>query len=956
MGGESDRSLKNQTLPSPTEPARSVATLAWKLGAWLALTVYFLLPPREAMSWGLDSSNYGSYAWMFAAGRQFGADTVAMTGPFGFLAYGHTYSGYLFFGYLVGDFLLKAAFAFLVVQTFGRLKAGIWRWMWLLALLVFVPSVDDLIYDIAVLLAAVACLKSEKKGVQLTIVVASMLLGFSGLMKGSHATLAGVSLLFVTAAGFSNGNRKPVFVAIGVALVTFLGGWMAAGQQLRDLPGYFQALFALTAGYNATMGLEPTPAMLRAGLTLAGLFSLALFTSALVARTNPRRLLLLLYFAFFGFLQWKHGFVRADGHVYMFFGFVAVAAPLLQMATWTIDPPARDRRKIAWSASMSLSAFLIAAVATISFSPRRAGELLAAVPARLELNLRYLASPEKTKRAREIELKHQRQLAELSDVRRDVGKSSIDFFGYEQGILLLNELNYRPRPMGGGSFNVYHPHLQRLNAKFMADAGRRPEFFLLKLQTIDGRLAAADDPLTLQSLLAFYQPVRAQRDYVLLEKKTAAEAPVSRQLEPRTIPIGEWLDVPEVGEDELLLFSVDVGSSFAGYLGGIASRPPLLTFEVEAEGAKGKVIETFRLAPLSARVPVLLSPLLENTSDFISLYGNGSIPKKVRRIRLNAPKGGFAKSATFSFSALPKPPAVADGVSAEIGDYLALPLSNRPPLALVTQQTGITELFGEPIALVHAPGSIAFPVQQNDQQFIFSFGIMPQAYDPGETDGVEFVVEYLRDGQPPQRLFSRLLQPRTSVADRGMQSARAFFPPQVSSGVVRVRTERGPAGNGAWDQSYVSHVQVKPGPFDPRQLFGFSVPPEGPGFPDPNPTLVDGREARMLPPPGELRFPIPPEAGSVTIGVGVLPTAYAGENHSDGIGCEVVLLQQNGDEKVIFKHVLDPIGDRRARGTVTLDLPLLPRSAGSKLAIRIDGGAKEDLRWDWSYVQTVRFR
>ena len=107
--------MNNPSQPSAVRTTTPFAIVG-RIAAWLALTIYFLLPPREAMSWGLDSSNYGSYAWMIVTGRQFGADTVAMTGPFGFLAYGHTYSGYGFFAYAIGDLLFKAGFAVLTLQ------------------------------------------------------------------------------------------------------------------------------------------------------------------------------------------------------------------------------------------------------------------------------------------------------------------------------------------------------------------------------------------------------------------------------------------------------------------------------------------------------------------------------------------------------------------------------------------------------------------------------------------------------------------------------------------------------------------------------------------------------------------------------------------------------------------------------------------------------------------------
>ena len=926
--------------------------MVWQLAGWLALTVYFLLPPREAMHWGLDSSNYGSYAWMFATGRQFGADTLAMTGPFGFLAYGHTYSGYVFPAYVVGDLLFKAAFAFLVLRVFARFPSGIWRWLWVFSLLVFLPSVDDLVYDVAILTAAIVLLAQNFN--RATIALAAMLLGFSVLMKGSHATTAGASLVFVVLNGFAQGNwRRGVLVA-GLALATFLTGWVAAGQHLQNLPGYFHALFALTSGYNAAMGMDPTRRMFAVGLISALGFSLVLGLQAFAARRHLSRLLVVGFFALINFLQWKHGFVRADGHVYMFFGFLSLAVPLFQMVGLAVDEHVRHERTLLLGAALSALTLLVAASATSSLSLRRFAELALEVPAKLERNVRFLASPSQSKMRLEAALAHQKQLAELTDIKRDVGTRPIDFFGYEQGILLLDDFNYQPRPMGGGAFNVYHPYLQTENARALSKPAARPDFFLFKLQTIDQRLPSADDPLTLQALLSSYQPVRARRDYVLFEKSDSSAATTVRPTMLTQVPFspGEWIDVPATTEG-LLLFSLDLGSSVRGFLRNILYHPEALFLEIETTA--GSAPSRFRIAPLSLQVPVLLSPLLTESSDFVALYGDPGSWSKVRRIRVLAPNGGFARSGTFSFYSFPKPPPSTEAAE-EIVAYLRHPRANRTPLAIATQETGITELYGEPVTLVHAPGSITFPIEEKDQRMLFNFGIMPQAYDPGETDGVEFIVEYLPANQAPQLLFSRLLQPRTTPIDRGMQSARVYFPPQIAAGTVRIRTERGPAGNGAWDQSYVAHVLISPGSFDPRQLNGFSMAPVAPGFPDPQPVLIDGREARNLPPPAELKFRIPPGSRSATIGLGLMNAAYEGENHSDGIGYEIVAITADGQEERLRRGNLDPAHDRRARGTVTLDIDLPKVAEGSHLALRINGGPKQDDRWDWSYVQTVRFR
>ena len=73
--------------------------------------------------------------------------------------------------------------------------------------------------------------------------------------------------------------------------------------------------------------------------------------------------------------------------------------------------------------------------------------------------------------------------------------------------------------MGGGSFNVFNAWLQEQNDAFVRDPDRAPAWQVLKLQTLDDRLPAGDDPLTLRAILELYSPVLMQRDYLLLKRR-----------------------------------------------------------------------------------------------------------------------------------------------------------------------------------------------------------------------------------------------------------------------------------------------------------------------------------------------------------------------------------------------------------------------------------------------------
>ena len=81
-----------------------------------------------------------------------------------------------------------------------------------------------------------------------------------------------------------------------------------------------------------------------------------------------------------------------------------------------------------------------------------------------------------------------------------MGRSTIDCFGLQEGVLPLNGLNYRPGQWAQSTY-VCDSHLLELNRDFLRDPLRRPDFFLFQFGSIDNRFITQDDGLALQELL-----------------------------------------------------------------------------------------------------------------------------------------------------------------------------------------------------------------------------------------------------------------------------------------------------------------------------------------------------------------------------------------------------------------------------------------------------------------------
>jgi hypothetical protein len=926
--------------------------------AWLLLTIHFLAPPHEVIDQTLDRSNYATYSHFVTQGLQWGVDVLPMAGPLGFVLYGSTYSGELFGTRLVADLLIKAAFAVLLLQLFRRAGPGALRWVWLGGIVFFVPLMEDLFFDTAILFAAFSLLLPPEEARARGRWLPPVMLGFIALIKGTHLTLCGLVIAAVLALGLIERQPRRALRAGALFLGSFLIFWLAAGQNLLNLPAHLVGTLELSAGYNAAMGLEETPFFFHTGLFLAASLVLLLAWIARFGPRSPRMTVALIFLAAFSFLKWKHGYVRADGHVYIFFAATAVIA----LTGWLVafsglagPPQAAGTRPATRRAGLALVTFVttFAVIGAMEFWLGRVPMILRETPATLLANARFLVRPARAREPLEKALTQVRNEVNAPQIKNEIGDGTVDFFGNEEGMILLNRLRYHPRPMGGGTFNVVNSWLQEKNEAFVRDARRAPAWQVLQLQSLDDRLPAADDPLTLRAILELYSPVLMQRDYLLLKRRPAASASAPVLLATRKIHPGENIIPPDPGPGRLLLFTLDAPLTFAGQIRTLLYRAPVLTARITSRlrASPG----TFVLKPSMLRNPVILSPLLLENSDVIQLFGDapGDV---VRSLKITAAAGFATSDFTLSFFSAPRPPKPPDTDINEILTYRMFPLYNRPPVSLVTQETGIRELNKEPVTLVHAPGSITWNLTAGDQQLIFSYGLMPQAYLEGRTDGAEFIVEMLWPPSDGLILFTQMLRPRTIEGDRGMHRTRVYLPPYEPGAQLRIRTHPGPDNDAAFDQSYVTRVQIKSGPLVAAQFTGLGVVPVGGRLPHPAVAGISGRPVYLVHAPGEVVLDIPPGASELACEIGLLPAAYTNGGNSDGVGYTFEALLPSGVRQTLFTRYIDPVHQAGDRGSPQVAVPLPALPAGTQLRIATDVGPRGDRSWDQSFVADVHFR
>ncbi|GAB1487930.1 hypothetical protein MASR2M8_03720 [Opitutaceae bacterium] len=924
------------------------------LFAGLALLLAVYSPVTSVMDTQLDSSNFASYTYFAANGFQYGPEVVPMSGPFGYVMYGAVYNGLLFWHRLAAQLICSAAFAALVLWFFRRNQGTPLRWVWLGLMLLLSPVIDDLPFEWMMLLGGLFLVQSRPHQATLgqTLLVTG-LLAFLSLVKGTHLVLSIATLGVVVGCLLIQRNGRRAAWIVGGYVSAFLIFWLMAGQDPRNIPSFLRGIQALTSGYNEAMSLDETPDALFRGLVALGSLGLAILWGGWHRRHDLTAVASTCLFLGYTFVKWKHGYVRADGHIYIFHHYVAVASVFWFLVAYSLYRQTDHRfvRPIAvvlmfcgiggglWIESVRTSVLRLHWL-VVSWTP----EHVRAVG-------RELLSPVQTKKAFDLRLAEQRDIYVMPLTQQAAADASIDLFGVQHGTIPLNGLNYRPRPMGGGAFNSYNAYLMGLNREFIRDPARRPDYYLMRFETIDNRLAALDDSLTLLELLNHYQPLLIEREHVLF-KAVRDPRPVDPiLLERRTFKFGEFVAVPAVAPDQLVLARFDIRPTLKGKIRSAVYKAPLNFMTIQGEGIDQP--ESRRFIPGMAAVPFIFSPALETNVDVAHLYTRLSEKLVTGFFIYSNDPTCYEPVLEVEFYTTPRPtPPQAPDIE-ELLAFTRFPVFNVQPVSVTAHNAQQMHLRSLLIQTLNAPGEIVWELDGTEQELVFDYGFMPEAYQRGASNGAVFRVELRTPGVPPQELFRTLVDPANRPADRGNLTARIAMPAIPPGSRLALLTDPGEHGDNAWDWCYVTRVQIKRGNFASERFPNFNrepitVEPESAGLTD-----LAGDQVFFAHVPGAITFPLQGDEQRVRLGFGFLPGAYTGEGRTDGASFTVELHRPGQAPIEVFRQDLHPYSSRADRGTHEAEVHLPDIAAGDRLLVRTrppDGGSNS---WGWTYFSRI---
>jgi hypothetical protein len=360
-------------------------------------------------------------------------------------------------------------------------------------------------------------------------------------------------------------------------------------------------------------------------------------------------------------------------------------------------------------------------------------------------------------------------MLQLDRAKAVIGNESVDVMNYLALAPLVNDMNYRPRPVFQG-FVAYTPGLQNLNAEYFRSE-QRPHFVLLCQEATDGRFPTLEDSAALNYVLNNYVPVARDGPFLILQQRTA-EDPAFQIVHEEGLRFGEKLDLRPWAHGPMFM-TVEITPTLLGRAATLLYQQHPLYMRV----ARGQVEERFRIVPSMARRPFLVNPLLNSNHDVLNLYASQPAEES-ESVTFERPRQGSFESRdqiTVRLYTAPAFPQAARRISVPrmFADVQGRVFWPEPKSVESTAPARLMIFHGTPALIVRAPSKIVLEIPANASSFTGYFGT-PEDADTGDdkTQGVEISI-VVQDRSGKNRLgLDRLLKPSARADDRGRFSFR----------------------------------------------------------------------------------------------------------------------------------------------------------------------------------------
>ena len=774
------------------------------LQSWLERTLLFLLlfaiifsfPHRPVLD--LDASWRMALGKFFLDGLQFGRDVVFTYGPLGFLM-GKTYSGLLFWSLIAWQVIASGFIAGLIQYWGQRLPAGWPRLFFYAAFLLYGVTYEDAMHMLVIALIGFELLRRVDEPWHWSSSLLLLFLATQGVAKFTNLMLGAIMVGAVISLALWRRRGRTALHLGGWFAGGYLAGWVLCGQNPLNLPVYFLNSFYVSEGYNEVMGIESPADALWKAMAVNALLAAYILLNVFTAKDRARSVAGGVMLGAFLFLNWKHGFVRSDGH--MVGHFYCALLPVVGFPVLLGDAVPFGRLK-RWGL---VAAGVLCMLGIRDAIPPLVDSALAILQNKAWTNVTAFSRLTTMRDDYDTSLFQEVQRWSLPRTAEVVGQHSIDVLGYNQAVAIYNKFNYRPRPVFQ-SYSAYTPELARLNLDFYTSP-RAPDYVLVQVNSIDQRLPIMDDSAVFYALTHRYSYVLSEKSFQLWRKNQTPFDPstLPRPLETKTLALEELWSIKSYNSQPLWV-KIVLRPSLLGRLRNFFYKPPLLHLAVV--DSKGKTTTYLMPAPIG-RAGFIINPVIDDLMDFTH-FSSGTPERLTEQLMVTLrpeDRKYFAATARIELSALTYSTAGQDFFRNLTKEQFYMFKST--PVAFESNNKPSNEKIGDTqVMVLHAPSEMVFDLPKNATVATGRFGFLPGAYtNGGRTNGAEFLIVW-SDGKDTVELFRKFLNPLTVPEDRGLQELSVDLH-KLTGGRLYFRTLPGPYNDFGWDWTGWTEIDIK---------------------------------------------------------------------------------------------------------------------------------------------------
>ena len=723
---------------------------------------------------------------------QFGKDIVFSYGPYGWLL-SHYILPQQLEKKLFYEIIIKFIISFFIVFSITGLKYKTNLLFFLLYCLSGLYFTDNFITtQIVVIFYFVLCRRDVKL---YNTILAFIILAFYANTKFTFTILVSLSVILAFIYNYPKKSKGFLFSFISFPIF-FLLFWFYANQEFSSLYYFVLNSVSVTKSYSIAMGVEESFLIFFIGFMSCIIILIPCLVVIFKNFKDFQYLPLPILFLLSVFLVWKHGFVRADHHVLALFGyFFSITLILSELL---------HKRLIYKPFLFVLPLSFVGIALTDHKLITHAGTFIShrfydTTSMLFDINSAII---DYNKKFKILKSQH-----DLSPYKKFVQNRTIDTIDSQQAVLLLNDLNYRPRPIIQ-NYKSYSNDLIRKNSNFIASI-KSPDFIFWKHGYIDNRFPSQCDSILTASIPYCYNPLFDTPYGLLMERKnnfTMFENLKKDLIYQKFSKIGNEHILNTDGKYGLWI-TCNFKQPFLGALRSFLYKPPILHIEVTDVF---NTSHTYRIIPSISSSGFLIHPFLKSQYD-LKLFSEFKALPSVKKFRFKYDRDHVFDSLFWEEYEVKL--YQVEGMPLDIlsphEEFVEKGVSNRIPISV--NCIGNPEFFYEKEIyklLVHAPSEVVFEVFPSDSTISGTFGLRKESYTgSGTSDGVEFSVYALNGMGSKIEIWKTLLEPKKNKHHQGNQSFKIDIPIKTSKIIIRFSD-----GNNAdlsWDWSYLAKLQFE---------------------------------------------------------------------------------------------------------------------------------------------------